>query len=57
MRITRMEIDGEMYEVTKSTLKEATYCNECDLNDKCTKKDVVYIPCAIIDEEDVFKKI
>lgn len=51
-----MEIDGEMYEVAKAESGE-TYCGDCDLSEKCTRKDVEIIPCSIIGEEEILKRV
>lgn len=55
MKITRLEVDGEMYRVTKSVVGQ-TYCEECGLEDKCSRKDNKVFPCNIIGEEEIFVK-
>lgn len=52
MKITKMEIDGIMYKVTE-TKSGDTYCEECDLNDKCKRKKEEVFPCNVIGEEEV----
>lgn len=53
MRITRMEIDGEMFVVTKAN-EGSTYCSECSLNEKCSRKNEDVFPCNLIGEEEIF---
>lgn len=55
MKITRIEVDNEMYVVVKAS-NGSTYCEECDLESKCIKKDEETYPCNIVGEEDIFKK-
>lgn len=55
MKITRMEIDGELYRVTKSYIG-TTYCEECALEEKCLRKNEKRFPCDIIDNEEIFVK-
>lgn len=53
MKITRIEVDGVMYRTAESQSGD-TYCEECDLNEKCVKKEESVNPCCLIGEEEVF---
>lgn len=55
MKVTGIEIDGEMYRVAKAE-KGNTYCEECALNEKCTRKDNQVFPCDMIGDEEIFIK-
>ena len=55
MKVTGIEIDGEMYKVAKAE-KENTYCEEYGLNENCTKKNKETFPCNMIGEEEIFIK-
>lgn len=55
MKITRIEVDGEMYVVTKAT-EGSTYCEECSLESKCKRKNEDVFPCNLINEEEIFIK-
>ena len=55
MKVTGIEVDGEMYKVTKAE-KGDTYCEECDLGEKCTRKDTEFVPCSIIGDEEIFTR-
>ena len=41
MKVTGIEIDGELYKVAKAE-KGNTYCEECGLNEKYTRKNTIY---------------
>lgn len=56
MKVTGIEVDGEMYKVTKADENGETYCEGCDLNDKCTRKDTEFVPCSIIGDEEIFTR-
>ena len=53
MKVTGIEVDGEMYKVTKAE-KGDTYCEECGLNEKCIRKDNKVFPCNMIGDEEIF---
>ena len=55
MKVTGIEIDGEMYKVTKAE-KGDTYCEECGLNEKCTRKDNEVFPCNMVGDEEIFER-
>ena len=55
MKVTGIEIDGEMYKVAKAE-KGNTYCEECGLNEKCTRKNNEIFPCNMIGDEEIFIK-
>lgn len=55
MKITKIEVDGEMYIVAKAT-EGSTYCEECSLESKCKRKNEKIFPCNMIDEEEIFIK-
>lgn len=55
MKVTRIEIDGAMYKAEKSSVGN-TYCEECALADKCSRKEEKLFPCNIIGEEEIFVK-
>ena len=55
MKVTGIEIDGEMYKVTKAE-KGNTYCEECGLNERCTRKDNKVFPCNMIGDEEIFTR-
>lgn len=55
MKVTRIEIDGEMYQVVKAN-EGSTYCEECALEEKCSRKNEKVFPCNLIDEEEIFTK-
>ena len=55
MKITRIEIDGELYRVTRSYIG-TTYCEECALGEKCKRKNEKIFPCNLIDDEEIFVK-
>lgn len=55
MKVTGIEVDGELYKVTKSVIGQ-TYCEECGLEDKCSRKDNKIFPCNLIGDEDIFVK-
>ena len=55
MKVTGIEIDGEMYKVTKAE-KGDTYCEECGLNEKCTRKDNKVFPCNMVGDEEIFTR-
>lgn len=56
MKITKVEIDGDMYVVVKAT-EGLTYCEECGLKEKCSRKNERVFPCNLIDEEEIFVKV
>lgn len=55
MKITRIEIDGELYRVAESCLG-TTYCEECALIEKCERKNEKIFPCNLIGDEEIFVK-
>lgn len=55
MKVTGIEIDGEMYKVAIAETGN-TYCEECGLNEKCTRKDNQVFPCDLIGDEEIFIK-
>lgn len=55
MKVSRIEVDGTMYRVQKSQTGN-TYCEECNLNEKCSRKEEKLFPCNIIGEEEIFVK-
>lgn len=55
MKVTGIEVDGEMYKVTKAE-KGDTYCEECGLNEKCIRKDNKVFPCNMIGDEEIFTR-
>lgn len=55
MKITRIEIDGEIYSVVKAS-NGSTYCEECALGEKCKRKNENIFPCNLIDDEEIFVK-
>lgn len=56
MKITKIEVDGDMYVVSKAQ-DGSTYCEECDLLEKCSRKNENIFPCNLIDEEEIFIKL
>lgn len=55
MKVTGIEVDGELYRVTRAENGD-TYCEECSLNNKCTRKDNEVYPCNIVGDEEIFVK-
>lgn len=53
MKITKIEVDGDMYVVVKAT-DGSTYCEECSLENKCKRKNEKVFPCDIIGDEEIF---
>jgi hypothetical protein len=55
MKVTGIEVDGERYKVVRADYG-TTYCEECGLNEKCTRKDNEVYPCNMVGDEEIFVK-
>lgn len=55
MKVTGIEVDGVAYKVTKADSGK-TYCEECDLSEKCARKDNEIFPCDMVEGEEIFVK-
>ena len=55
MKVTGIEVDGETYRVTDSVIGK-TYCEECGLEELCSRKDNKVFPCNLIGDEQIFVK-